>query len=447
MTQLVFASTFYQAVSLAAMVDAGQIGTPGERRILVTSNNAPAPELAPDIPEMLGANSVLSRFDAVHSWNDLIEPLHPKDFSFGITHQPMYSRYVGRELGLTADEPIELLLESLPYAPAGTFATLFPHAPISVHSDGLMSYGPSRRGMPQHVKQRLTTLHYTDLVPGLAPQLLIEESPVLNAIDPSHMRSVFGELVPLIEPILLERGIRPQDGTAVVLGQYIASLGLIDHEEEIALHTSMVDAAAERGCTRIIFKPHPASHQQTVTRMAQRAAGLGIEFCTADVPVSAEVLFEILRPALVVSCFSTALATADAMYGIPAIAVGTEALMKDLAPFENSNRVPLVIADYLYGSLHTPDTQELQALTNTVAYCMQPELLADRRDLAEDFLRDASMAEVQRYFKRRRLTKLDLPGRLPPREPRTGIVYRAKRVARRGLRTVSGLVRKPNRGR
>ncbi|WP_349828210.1 polysialyltransferase family glycosyltransferase [Brevibacterium litoralis] len=439
MTQLVFASTFYQAVSVAAMIDAGMVGTEGERRILLTSNNALVPELAPSIPDMLGAERVLSRFDEVYSWNDLIEPHHPKDYSFGISYQPVHHRYVSRELGLAADEPVELWLESLPFAPAGTIATLFPHAPITVHSDGLMTYGPTRKRLPMNVAQRLRGLVHTDLVPGLEPLLFSEESPARTALDPAHMRGVFAELVPLISADMEDRGLTPAPGTAVVLGQYLANLGLIDHAEEAALHAEMVDAAADRGCTRVVFKPHPTSHKQTTASMATRAAERGVEFHLADVPVSAEVVFEYLSPDLVVSCFSTGLATADAMYGIPAVAVGTEGLLKALAPYENSNRVPAVIADYLWSDSGSTNTEELQSLLGAVAYCMQAEILADHRPAAASFLDGQSLETIVRYFKRKRLTALELPGALPPRERRrVDPVRRVYRFARKKVREATG---------
>ena len=67
-----------------------------------------------------------------------------------------------------------------------------------------------------------------------------------------------------------------------------------------------------------------------------------------DTPVLAEVLFyQRLRPALVVGCFSTALLTASALYGLPVARIGTELLLERLAPYQNSNRVPVTIVDAL----------------------------------------------------------------------------------------------------
>ncbi|MGC8000838.1 hypothetical protein, partial [Salmonella enterica] len=58
-----------------------------------------------------------------------------------------------------------------------------------------------------------------------------------------------------------------------------------------------------------------------------------------------EAYYEVSRPDLVVSCFSTALSTASRFYGIPVATMGTDLALERLAPYENSNRMPATIAD------------------------------------------------------------------------------------------------------
>ena len=70
-----------------------------------------------------------------------------------------------------------------------------------------------------------------------------------------------------------------------------------------------------------------------------------------DTPVLAEVLYERMRPALVVGCFSTALLTAAAFYGLPVARTGTELLLERLTPYQNSNRVPVTLVDALLPDL------------------------------------------------------------------------------------------------
>ena len=50
-------------------------------------------------------------------------------------------------------------------------------------------------------------------------------------------------------------------------------------------------------------------------------------------------------------CFSTALCTASAFYGIPVARIGTEPLLDRLTPYQNSNRVPVTLVDALLPDL------------------------------------------------------------------------------------------------
>ena len=65
----------------------------------------------------------------------------------------------------------------------------------------------------------------------------------------------------------------------------------------------------------------PARWSRALEKEAEK---LGAELTVLDTPVLAEVLYQRMRPALVVGCFSTALLTASAFYGLPVARVGTE---------------------------------------------------------------------------------------------------------------------------
>ncbi|MCZ9344634.1 hypothetical protein NGM37_43495, partial [Streptomyces sp. TRM76130] len=158
-------------------------------------------------------------------------------------------------------------------------------------------------------------------------------------------------------------------------------------------------------------------------------------------PVLAEVLYQRMRPALVVGCFSTALLTASALYDLPVARVGTDTLLDRLTPYENSNRVPVTIVDAL---LPEPadrqavsegrrgmDTDSLAALVRAVGFAMQPKILPELRPAAEEYLRGQLTARTWRYFKKRRLTSLGLPGGLPERLAFLPHNSTARKVARR----------------
>ena len=77
----------------------------------------------------------------------------------------------------------------------------------------------------------------------------------------------------------------------------------------------------------------------------------------------------------------------------------------------------------------------LQQLVEAVSYCMQAETLEVARVSAVAFLHQAQHTSDMRYFKRRRLTKLGLPGALPGRQVLLPL-GRVRRVGRRAAKRV-----------
>lgn len=170
-----------------------------------------------------------------------------------------------------------------------------------------------------------------------------------------------------------------------------------------------------------------------------------------DTPVLAEVLYQRMRPALVVGCFSTALLTASALYGLPVARIGTGSLLDRLTPYENSNRIPVTIVDALLPELtdeaavteqrHGMDVTSLTRLVRAVGFAMQPKIYPELRKAAEDYLTHRLTPYTWRYFKRRRLTSLALPGAVPAQLafiPRNATVRRVARRARSLKRATLG---------
>ena len=152
----------------------------------------------------------------------------------------------------------------------------------------------------------------------------------------------------------------------------------------------------------------------------------------------AEVLFEQARPALVVGCFSTALFTASTFYGLPVARTGTELLLDRLTPYQNSNRVPPCWPTPCCRTSRTAcgrgrrcPAGELGDLVTAVGFCMQPQIYPSLRPAAERYLSKRFGARTRRYFKRRRLTALALPGGVPERLAFLPRNAAARRVARR----------------
>ncbi|MGW0750323.1 polysialyltransferase family glycosyltransferase [Streptomyces sp. NPDC002587] len=441
-TQIFLASTLYGAATLAAGIDAGSF-PPADRRILLTSNHSVTAEVSPGVADMPGFAALRTRFDEVLDWNRVIEPQHPSTWAPRAEDVPLWERQLRALWGLGEDR-VELIVESLQVPPAQTLCRLFPGAAVDVYADGLMSYGPTRFRLDPQLGMRVRRVLHLDLVPGLEPLLLTEFGARVELVPSEPFLKVLAELPPHdADP----DGIG--ESPALLLGQYLSALDLMTPEQEEELHASMVRGAHALGHTELVFKPHPSAPAACSRRAEAEAERLGARITVIDTPVLAEVLYQRLRPALVVGCFSTGLLTAATLYGLPVARTGTDAVLARLTPYPNSNRVPLVLVDALLPDLAdaqavrswTPPTParvraEAAGLLTAVGFTMQPQILGARRPVAEAYLARHLTARTRRYFTRRRLTALGLPGGIPARLaflPRSRAVRRVARRLRRVL--------------
>ncbi|MFG3546882.1 polysialyltransferase family glycosyltransferase [Streptomyces sp. NPDC047725] len=440
-TQIFMASTLYGAATLAAALDAGCFAA-ADRRILLVSNNAATPETTPSLDAMPGFERLRGRFDDVVSWNEAVFPFHPGGWAPRVDDVPMWERYLRLAWGL-GDDDVSLAVESIQVQPALGVAQIFPDAPLTVYADGLMSYGPTRNKLDPLVGTRVERLLHLDLVPGLTPLLLTEFSVPPELVPTPAFAAVLAELAGTGD------GLPDVEEPALLLGQYLSALGILSAEEEEDLHVRMLTGAVGLGHTRVVFKPHPTAPARFTRTLEEEAERLGVALTVVDTPVLAEVLYQRMRPALVVGCFSTALLTASELYGLPVARVGTGTLLERLTPYENSNRVPVTIVDAL---LPGPDDAEavaerrrgldaraLGALVRAVGHAMQPKILPELRPDAEEYLRRELDAHTWRYFKKRRLTSLGLPGGIPARLaflPRNSAARKVVRRARAMRRSV-----------
>ncbi|MFD4879637.1 polysialyltransferase family glycosyltransferase [Streptomyces sp. NPDC058420] len=442
-TQIFLASTLYGTATLAAALDADCF-RPADRRILLVCNNAATPETTPGLDEAPGFERLRERFDDVKSWNETISPFHPGGWAPRLDDVPMWERHL-RLLWDLGDDPVELAVESIQVNPALGVTQIFTGAPVTVYADGLMSYGPTRNKIDPLVGTRVDRLLHLDLVPGLVPLLLTEFGVEPEIVPTDAFVKVLSELVDTAE----ELPALP-DEPALLLGQYLSALDILTAEEEEDLHVRMLQGVVELGHTRVVFKPHPSAPARWSRALEQEAERLGADLTVLDTPVLAEVLYQRLRPVLVVGCFSTALLTAGALYELPVARVGTATLLDRLTPYENSNRVPVTVVDALLPELtdraavaeqrRGMDIDLLNELVRAVGYAMQPKIYPSLRLAAEAYLSRRLNAHSWRYFKRKRLTSLALPGAVPAQLafiPRNATVRRVARRARLLKRTVS----------
>jgi hypothetical protein len=431
-TQIFCASTLYGVATLAAAIDSDLFEEP-DRRVLLVFNNSATPETTPALDEMPGFEPLRSHFDAVLSWNEAIRPFHPGAWAPRADDIPLFERYLRLLWGL-GDDRVSLVLESIQVAPALTVAQLFTDAPVDVYADGLMSYGPTRNKLDPLVGTRVRRLLHLDLVPGLTPMLLTEFDVPARLVPTPAFLKVLGEVTRTVPGL---PGL-PAD-SALLLGQYLSALNILSPEEEEDLHVRMMRGAVARGHRTVVFKPHPTAPARYSRALETEAEKLGVDLTVLDTPVLAEVLFERTRPALVVGCFSTALFTASAFYDLPVARIGTELLLERLTPYQNSNRIPTTLADALLPDLAGGEendvlpAERLSDLVTAVGFTMQPQIYPDLRPQAEQFLSLHLGPRTRRYFKKRRLTSLGLPGGIPQRLaflPRNSTARRVVRRAR-----------------
>ncbi|WP_225836219.1 alpha-2,8-polysialyltransferase family protein [Streptomyces sp. NK08204] len=448
-THIFCASTLYGAATLAAALDAG-LFEPADRRLLLVTNNAAIPETTPSVDTVPGFERVRERFDGVLSWNDTIAPFHPSGWGPRAGDVPMWERYV-RLLWRLGDDEIRLTVESVQVNPALALCQVFTGAPVDVYADGLISYGPTRDKIDPLVGTRIGRLLHLDLVPGLTPLLLTEFGVRPELVPAEAFLKVLGEIAETeavgTGPAELPAtgGIQGDTRPALLLGQYLSALGILSVAEEEELHLRMVRGAVALGHRTLAFKPHPVAPAGWSRRLADEASRLGAELTMLEGHVLAEVAFQRIRPALVVGCFSTALFTAAGLYGIPVARVGTDTVLARIAPYQNSNRVPVTIAAELLPDLGEKDVvadwsmpprervEELNALLTAVGFAMQPKIYPQLREAAESYLSQHLNPHTWQYFKRRRLTSLALPGGVPAQLsfiPRNATVRRLARRAK-----------------
>ncbi|MET9787136.1 alpha-2,8-polysialyltransferase family protein [Streptomyces canus] len=431
-TQIFCASTLYGAVTLAAAIDS-DLFEEAERRVLLVFNNTATPETSLPLDAMPGFAPLRDHFDEVLSWNEAIRPFHPGSWTPRPDDIPLFERYLRLLWGLGEDR-VELVLESLQVAPALTVAQIFTGAPVDVYADGLMSYGPTRNKLDPLVGTRVRRLLHLDLITGLTPMLLTEFGVPPVVVPTSAFLKAMGELTAAVE----ELPPLP-DNAALLLGQYLSALDILSPVEEENLHVRMLKGAVAKGHRSIVFKPHPSAPARFSRALEAEAEKLGVDLTVLDTPVLAEVLFEKARPALVVGCFSTALFTASALYDLPAARIGTELLLERLTPYQNSNRVPVVLADAVLADLEERKGEEavpadtLNALVTALGFTMQAQIHPSLRPAAERYLSQHLGPRTRRYFRKKRLTSLGLPGGIPERLgflPRSSTARRVVRRAR-----------------
>ncbi|MFI8826729.1 polysialyltransferase family glycosyltransferase [Streptomyces sp. NPDC053431] len=417
--QIFQVSTLYGAATVAAALDAGQFGAPGHaHRLLLISHNAEIPETAVRIDSMTGYERIAARFDEVVDWNEAVHPHHPSSWAPRPEEAPLWQRVFRTAWGL-GTATVEVIVESIQVNPAKALAAVFAESAVHVYADGLMSYGPTRDELPQSIAARVRRVLHLDLVPGLRPLLLTEYGVGAELVPDDAFRAVLREIAEDAgDDDARLAGAVAAAPTALLLGQYLAALGILTAEEEEELHVRMVRGAAAAGHRSVVFKPHPTAPASYSNALHEEAARTGVTLTVLDGPLLAETFYERCRPELVVGCFSTAMLTAAVHYGVPVARVGTDTVLARLTPYENSNRVPLTIVDHIVPDLEgtaqpgVPGEAPagLAPLIRAVGHCMRPTAYPGLRAETVAYLAEHGTApSAALHFPAERLRELDLP--------------------------------------
>ncbi|MFD3816518.1 polysialyltransferase family glycosyltransferase [Streptomyces rubiginosohelvolus] len=424
------------AVLLAAAIDAGCFTEP-DRRILLLSRIGPAPETVADVSTSVGFERLRTRFDAVLSWNDAIAPFHPDGWHPRADDAPLWERHFRRAWGL-GEEELELVVDSPHAGPARALTQVFAGTPVDVYAAGPGAYGPTGEKIPPLTGARVRRLLHPDLVAGVRPLLLGEYGVEPRIVPAEAITKVVAELADG------EVALPAVEEPALLLGQDLAGSGLIPAADEAGIRLEMVRGAAALGHTRLVYAPDPYAPWENPAPLRAEADRLGVELTVLDspLPVPADVLMQRLRPALVVGCTSAALFRAARFHGLPVAAVGTGLLLERLTPYENPERTAATLADAVLPGLGDTEAvsraesgvgsaAELDGLLAAVAFAMRPKVRPDLRPAAERYLAAHLDGRTWRYFKRRRLASLALPGVVPARLAFLRSNPALRRVARR----------------
>jgi hypothetical protein len=419
-TQVFLATTGLGLASVMAAVEDGAFSDAAQR-VLIMANNAVIPETSYGVDDIAGIDTLLERFDAVHSYNAVVAPHHPSLWNPPAADLPVWERALRSLWALEGD--LHLVVESIHLKPALALCRTFLDATIDVYADGLMSYGPTPTKLPAQVGMRVGRLLHPDLVPGVRPLLLREYGVRPVVISTECFQKVVAAIGAQAGPTELRAS---RSSTTVLLGQHLSALQLITEEEEQRLHLQMVDGAVAAGFTELLFKSHPATPAGLTGSLVRRAGELGARLTVREAPELVETWYGSRQVDLVVGCSSTALATA-ALFGVPAARIGTELLLERLDPYEASNRVAAAVIaatvpplESVATSAHSRPsrarTLTTEQVVNTVGYLMQPTRNPDLRGAAVSLL-EQHFDDLRPYIRPSRLTELGLPGGHSPSQP------------------------------
>lgn len=184
-TQLCLVRTRLDLALVTGLVDAGQLGTPA-RRILVVAAAGETPEAGQWLADQPGFDRLAARYAGVVQYNEAVHPNHPREWRPRPSEEPMWERYFRAVWGL-GDGPLEVVAPELHRPPGGSLAVVLADAAVRAYLAGPPAYGPTPQRLPVRLGHRVQQFHYLDVAPPLAPLALAEWGIVATPVPPSRL--------------------------------------------------------------------------------------------------------------------------------------------------------------------------------------------------------------------------------------------------------------------
>lgn len=334
---LVEASTISQLFTINTILESNLIKF--EKAILLLSDNTNRPEAWSNIKNGLRTfNELASKFDKICILNDIIYPFHPSTLDFSKENQNSILRL--KDL-IGASYVESLLLESIHVSPGLFLASIYENAAINVYADGLMVYSPTRFDLPGNILKRIKKVFFFDYIPSLKPFLLVEAEPEYHKLSKEIYKKIINSY----------SNIREENKKNIVItGQYLSILGIFTYEEERLLYREILKSEYERYGEdyNYIFRNHPSctiSYERYLKDYAEKN-GIPLKFDNSLIPM--ECLYSDKNTIKNSGLFSTSLFTLNFLYNINTESYFCDEVYDKLKPFENSNRIPIIISYLMF---------------------------------------------------------------------------------------------------
>ncbi|MCF3640367.1 alpha-2,8-polysialyltransferase family protein [Rhizobium sp. TRM95111] len=328
-------------------------GEPRARKVLFYVDTGSAPELRASETKAYLERTYSGSFDEIVYFNDLCQPYHPAS-------EPAYTRQIVSAifLKLGFSSAVRVYLTSLQAYPALGIAGMFPGAELHYYGDGLMSFSPPRATFTDDIIHRLTDAYHLDFIAEPSMYFGLDVGARTHRIDCAG-------LFPAAKAAM-GQGHAP--ATALLVGQCFEHSGMMSQADEIKLWLSAFPADFQWPAfiERVAFKPHPRmkyfSSQSILAGLRKRFPALAVEELQGSDEV--EDLAGPENVVLAVGIFSTSLFFLKDVLGVPVLQFGCRDVYRRLAPFENSNRIPLFLAEHLIPDMNASESRALLASTS-----------------------------------------------------------------------------------